>query len=145
MAHWFASIRREWGIRKALRLLSREYAIDAPAPPAAIVIVRDKRMETPEMRGALQTCYLRGWAEPIDGAPIPAVAIGDDGNLQQVAGIVRFRLTSAGWNVVHNARRWLFATVVISVFGLAFTLLNLIINLTNYFDRLAQLPPIPKP
>jgi hypothetical protein len=145
MKNWFASIRREWVIRKALRLLSREYVIDAPAPPAAIVIVRDKRMETAEMRGALRTCYLRGWAEPIDDAPIPAVALGVGGNLQRAPGIVRYRLTSAGWNVVHNARRWLFATLFISFLGLLLTLLNLIINLANYLDRLAEVPSIPRP
>ena len=82
-------------------------------------IILDKDIEA-----ALRTCHLRGWVEPITKA-IPQSNVSMDLEIKPGMSGPAYRLTEAGWNIIHGSYRtikatfWITAfTLLLSVFGM---------------------------
>jgi hypothetical protein len=93
----------ERSIRRNLRLLSRQRVRVILQPGNVWVIDKSPRW-TAEREEAWLTCYLRGWIEPLHSA-VPTAELRDDLTLpDRMQGTkTMYRITEAGWNVVHGA------------------------------------------
>jgi len=112
---------RERFIRKTLRRLSQQRVVGIRQPDN-ILEGEGLRIEKAVSEGegdkvvaALRTCSLRGWVEVYtDAVPLLGVA-------------PVYKLTSAGWNVIHRSHEWVVATFVIVAITLIATILSIFI------------------
>lgn len=92
-------------IRRTLRKLAKQ-RVRMILPPNAWVIERAVEDDNEETRAALHTCYMRGWIEPLQEG-VPMSSIPTDGRLPTGFSFDRrsnlYRLTSAGWSVIHRS------------------------------------------
>jgi hypothetical protein len=75
---------------------------------------------------------MRGWTEPLADS-VPKGALTPEGNLPSdklfsEASPV-YRLTDAGWNVIHRTHEWVVVTCVASLIGLFATVFGLVTSL----------------
>ena len=86
--------------------------------------------ESEEVIAALRTCNLRGWVEVLTDA-VPRGKLTPEGELPKdflmsdVALAPMYKLTEAGWNVIHRSHEW----VVVTCFIAAATLIAAIIGI----------------
>lgn len=79
---------------------------------------------------ALRTCHMRGWVEPLEHA-IPKGKLTPEGRLpegnifQRVGPL--YRLTEAGWQVVHRTQTWVKATFAVALATLVASIISLIV------------------
>ncbi|MGH7564847.1 MAG: hypothetical protein ACREK5_10560 [Gemmatimonadota bacterium] len=81
---------------------------------------------------ALRTCYMRGWTEPLGDQAIPIGRLDAEGNLPPgvfTKAEPRYRLTSAGWDVIRGTHVLLVATLVAASLGVVLALVSLFLNL----------------
>lgn len=82
--------------------------------------------ENEEIAAALRTCTIRGWTDTLSNA-VPRGKIEKTENGLQIpanfSGIApMYKLTEAGWNVIHNSHRWVIATFLIVLITLIATI-----------------------
>jgi hypothetical protein len=118
-------------IRKTLRRLAKQRVAMILQPGNAWVIeqaVSDG--ESPDISAALRTCHLRGWVTPEMNA-VPETSIGPNGellkNTQGIAPI--YRLTEAGWSVIHRSQAWVISTFIVATASLIATIISLCLTL----------------
>ena len=89
-----------------------------------IVILRDCAIpQDGDTHAALLTCYMRGWVEPLEHA-LPSSQLSPSGALPQNVSFDKmqtlYRLTSAGWSVIHRSD--LIATCALLIAAMSFAL-----------------------
>lgn len=127
----YESWRRERVIRRVLRGIARQRVLRVMQPGNAWLVERALTVDE-EVEGALRTCFLRGWVEPISNDPIPhgdAFRVGAaTGPLFDGARVI-YRLTDSGWNVINNVQAWVVATFVISVASLFASVVGVVVTM----------------
>ena len=123
MTHW----KRERRIRIALKSLTRQRVVMILQPGNVMVIEQAPR-DTPETHEAIETCRLRGWAEPVWDAMrqgnLTAEGKLPEGELYNKVAPV-FRPTEAGWHVIRRTNFWIVLTCAVAFLTLVATLLCL--------------------
>jgi hypothetical protein len=73
-------------------------------------------------QAALLTCQMRGWIEPLHHA-VPSTQLTPDGalppNMNSTKMLTLYRLTSAGWSIIHRSDLIAICALLISVMSLA--------------------------
>jgi len=98
--------------------------------PGNIWVVEKSLHSGEKTDAALRTCHMRGWVEPIEHA-IPQGELTPDGRLpdgdvfQHVSPL--YRLTEAGWQVVHRTKTWIMATFTVALATLVASIISLIV------------------
>lgn len=127
---YFPNCKREIFIRKTLRQLSKQ-RVALILQPEGIWAVEKTLSSSDKVNAALSTCYLRGWVEIIEKA-IPKGKLPKDGELPSQDIFIRieplYRLTEAGWNVIHRINKWIITTCVVACITLFATIIGIIIN-----------------
>ena len=118
-------------IKKTLRRLSRQRVALILQPGDAWVIEKAvSEGENRDIAAALRTCQLRGWVAPEVNA-VPRFSLGPNGELpknpRRVSPI--YRLTEAGWNVIHQSQTWVISTFVVATASLIATILAVYFSL----------------
>ena len=123
---------KERNIRRVLRLLSRQ-RIGLILQPGNVWVI-EYAVTTQKDKEALITCYLRGWAEPVENAipsgdmPPGGVCESNQPMFTKIESI--FRLTDSGWNVVNKLLMWtivaVFSSIIIGLLGIIIGLFGLI-------------------
>lgn len=111
-------------IRQALRQLSRQ-RVRMILQPGNVRVIDNAVQRNQDTDAALMTCWLRGWAEPVENA-VPTGQLTPDGQLPNpvVTGVMTmYRLTDSGWSVVHRSHMWLLITVIIAFLSLCLGIL----------------------
>ena len=121
---------RERKIRRVLKQLARQRLAVILQPGNAWVIEHAINREdgTDE---ALRTCHLRGWAEPMTERGIPQITLTAQGGLPDDPPpnyTVIYRLTGAGWDVLHRTHVWIVFTSAVALVTLFATLVGLILR-----------------
>jgi hypothetical protein len=94
-------------IRRTLRQLSRQ-RVRLILQPGNIFVIDNAVDHDDDTDAALRTCWLRGWVEPVENA-VPFGKLLPDGRLpdrplNQTSPV--FRMTDAGWSVLHRSHLW---------------------------------------
>lgn len=118
--------KRERKIRRALRAVARQRVALILQPGNHWVIERSID-DDDDTDAALVTCYFRGWVEPLEGA-IPTARLTPDHRLPPNFRFdtlkTHYRLTSAGWSVIHRSHQLAIVAVLISVISLLIAIAN---------------------
>ena len=130
----FDEWRRERFIRKTLRRLSQQRVALILQPGNVLVVEKAVMVDEDEgVMAALQTCNLRGWVEVLSNA-VPHGKLTPEGKLPAgfpMSGVTPlYRLTEAGWSVIHRSHEWVVATFVIVAITLIATILSIFIVTT---------------
>lgn len=125
--------KQERFIMKTLHRLSRQRVLLILQPGNAWVIENVVSEENEQVAAALRTCHLRGWVEVQQNA-VPRMRLTPEGNFPErdlpdgIAPV--YRLTEAGWNVIHRSHEWIMVTCVIASATLVVTILGIIVTIT---------------
>jgi hypothetical protein len=110
-------------VRRTLRQLARQ-RVRVVLQPGSIWIIDKAINETADTHAALLTCFMRGWVEPLENA-VPSAKLLPGGKLPPDlrSGTVRvhYRLTSAGWSVIHRSSFIAACALLISVLSFFLT------------------------
>ena len=128
----FDEWRRERFIRKTLRRLSQQRVVRVLQPGNIWMVEKAvSEEESDQVVAALRTCNLRGWVQ-IHTDAIPHGKLTPDGKLPEgsrLSGTAPvYKLTEAGWNVIHRSHEWIVATFVIVAITLIATILGVFIT-----------------
>jgi hypothetical protein len=123
---------RERFIRKTLRRLSQQRVALVLQPGNVWVVEKAvSEGESKEVVAALRTCSLRGWVE-IQSNAVPRAKLTPEGRLPEglpISGIAPvYKLTEAGWNVIHRSHEWVVATFIVVTITLVATILSIFIT-----------------
>jgi hypothetical protein len=84
--------------------------------------------EDGDTHAALLTCYVRGWIEPLEHA-VPSSQLSPTGALPQNIGSEKmqtlYRLTSAGWSVIHRSDLIATCALLIATMSLALAIFGI--------------------
>lgn len=121
--------KQERAIRRVLRQLARQRLAMVLQPGNAWVIETSVSRDD-ESNNALLTCYLRGWAEPLDQA-VPFGEVPLDGRFADDKPIFTqmaqmYRLTDSGWAVVNRAQLWILTGVFVGIVSLLVTVITIL-------------------
>lgn len=120
--------RRERFIRSVLRKLSQQ-RVAALLQPGNVWVIEKAVMSGGDLEEALRTCHMRGWVEPLVDS-VPKGALTPDGRLPEGKLFSghgpMYRLTEAGWNVIHRTHEWVVVTCVASIIALFATIVGLV-------------------
>ena len=114
-------------VRRTLRQLSKQ-RVRLVLQPGNIWVVDHTGSKTDDTDAALLTCFMRGWVEPLEHA-LPHAKLKPDGSLpERWEGVeTQYRLTSAGWTIIHRTRT--IALVALAISAMSFlTALTLRLN-----------------
>lgn len=122
---------RERFIRKTLRRLSQQRVALILQPGNVWVIEKAvSEGENEKVAPVLRTCNLRGWVE-IQSNAVPSGKLTPEGKLPEdlsISGIAPiYKLTEAGWNVIHRSHEWVVATFVVVAITLIATIISILI------------------
>jgi hypothetical protein len=97
--------------------------------PGNVWVVNHGVTDEDNVGEALRTCHMRGWVEPMSDA-IPQGRLTPDGKLPEGemfsgTGPV-YRLTAAGWSVIHRSHTWVVVTCVVALITFGATVLGLV-------------------
>jgi hypothetical protein len=99
--------------------------------PGNVWVIEKGLPDDPGTVEALRTCHLRGWVELLSDA-IPCGRLSPEGKLPDGYPFTDaqplYRLTSAGWEVIHRTRDWVIATFMVAFGTLAATLIGYLIR-----------------
>lgn len=112
-------IKREWKIRRILRLLSKQ-RVALVLQPGNVWVIEKAVEDNEETEAALKTCYMRGWVEPLENS-VPKGKLREDGslpggNLYDASGPI-WKLTDSGWAAINRAHEWTLIGILIGVIG----------------------------
>jgi len=120
-------------IKKILRKLAKQ-RVALILQPSNVWVIEKAVPDNDKINAALNTCHLRGWVEPIEKA-IPKGKLTKDGKLPSGDIFDRigpvYRLTEAGWNVIHRIHQWIITTCIIATSTLIAAIISLIISLNQ--------------
>jgi hypothetical protein len=124
--------RRERFIRGVLRKLSRQ-RVGLILQPGNVWVVERAVGGEKGVEEALRTCHMRGWTEPLTDS-IPKGALTPEGTLPPPDKLFSghgpiYRLTDAGWNVIHRTHEWVVVTCIASLIALFATVFGLAVSL----------------
>ena len=124
----FDEWQRERFILKTLRRLSQQRVVLILQPGNVWVIEKAVSEGTSEkVTVALRTCNLRGWVEVLSNA-VPHGSLTPEGKLPEgplMSGKAPvYKLTEAGWNVIHSSHQWVVATFIVATITLIATILS---------------------
>jgi hypothetical protein len=115
----FSEYHRERFIRRTLCQLARQ-RVATVLKPGNVWLIENAVEDDEHTDAALKTCYMRGWIEPLTNDAIPKGQLSPDGHIpaggpfQGKAGVI-YRLTDAGWSVIHRAQLWTLVSVGLGV------------------------------
>jgi len=123
---------RERFIRKTLRRLSQQrVALILQLGNIWVIEKAVSEDESEEVVAALRTCNLRGWVEILSDA-VPRGKLTPEGKLPEglpMSGVAPiYKLTEAGWNVIHRSHQWVVVTFVVVAITLIATILGIFIT-----------------
>jgi hypothetical protein len=122
--------KRERLIRKTLHQLARQRVALILQPGNAWVVENAVADNDEAVAAALRTCQLRGWAA-VEVSAVPHGSLTPSGDLPRgpIADRISpiYRLTEAGWNVIHRSQAWVLATFAIAAATLLATLASLFV------------------
>jgi hypothetical protein len=117
--------RFERTIKRTLRNLAKQRVRVVLQPGNYLVIDRAIARDD-DTEAALQTCQMRGWVEVLHHA-LPSAQLGPAGelpanfpNFEKAETLMQYRLTSAGWSVIHRSDLIALCALLIAV--MSFTL-----------------------
>jgi hypothetical protein len=124
--------KRERFIRSVLRKLSRQ-RVASILQPGNVWVIEKAVSGDDGVEEALRTCHMRGWTEPLADS-VPKGALTPQGTLPPMDKLYSghgplYRLTDAGWNVVHQSHEWVVLTYVVSIIVLFATVFGLMVSL----------------
>ena len=119
-------------IRKTLRRLSQQRVALILQPGNVWVVEKAvSEGEGEEVAAALRTCNLRGWVE-VHSDAVPHGSLTPEGKLPEgplTSGVAPvYKLTEAGWNVIHRSHEWVVATFIVVTITLVATILGIFIT-----------------
>lgn len=125
----FENWSRERRIRKTLRAVSRQ-RVAIVLQPGGAWFIENGLPDSDDRDAALATCHMRGWVEVLR-APVPCGRLGDDLDVEKAMNTARlgilYRLTEAGWAVIHRSQGWIVATFLVAACALIATILDLML------------------
>lgn len=120
----FLNFRRELAIRRTLRGLARQ-RVAIVLQPGNLLVVEKAIQRDEDTNANLLTCKMRGWVEVLEDA-VPAASLMPDGRLPPNFQFERrepiYKLTSAGWSVIHRSYPLAILALVISIASLALSI-----------------------
>lgn len=123
----FENFRRERNVRRVLRALARQ-RVAVILQPGDVWVIENAPSNLPLQDEALRTGLMRGWVEVLHDA-VPSGSLGPDGRLPEgppfQSRATIFRLTEAGWLVIHRTQFWVLATFVVALASLIATMASL--------------------
>ena len=126
----FDECRKERFIREILHRLSRQRVALILQPGNVWVIEKAvSEGEGEEVVAALRTCNIRGWVEILSNA-VPRGKLSPNGRVpEELAGVAPvYKLTEAGWNVIHRSHEWVVVTCFFAAATLIATLIVVLIT-----------------
>ena len=128
----FDEWRRERFIRKTLRRISQQQVVGILQPGNVWMIGKAVSEDEGErVIAALRTCNLRGWIE-VQSNAVPHGKLTPEGKLPEgslYSGVAPiYRITEAGWNVIHRSHQWVVATFIVVAITLIATILGIFIT-----------------
>ena len=127
----FEDFRRERFIKNTLHKLAKQRVAMILQPGNVWVVEKAvSEGESDKVVAALRTCNLRGWVEVHTDA-VPHGKLTPEGTLPEglpmpsIAPV--YKLTEAGWNVIHRSHEWIIATFVVVAITLIATIISILI------------------
>jgi hypothetical protein len=109
-------------VDRTLRKLAKQ-RVRMVLQPGNYWVIDRAPAENDDIHAALLTCYMRGWVEPLEHA-VPSSRLSPTGSLPPNFSFDRmetfYRLTSAGWSVIHRSD--LIAACALLISALSFAL-----------------------
>jgi hypothetical protein len=114
--------RFDWKVDRTLRKLAKQ-RVRLVLQPGDHWVIDCAIPQDDDTRAALLTCQMRGWVEPLRDA-VPSAQLAPDGSLPPNINFDKmqtlYRLTSAGWSVIHRSD--LIATCALLIAAMSFAL-----------------------
>jgi hypothetical protein len=123
-------MRPERHVRHVLKKITCQHVIRTTEK---VWVISGAVKHTPEHHGALATCLLRGWVENLhDAVPAPHENGGapvEDYTEEQLREMIEplYRLTGAGWDVVHRRQAIMVTAMLISAFSASMGALGVLV------------------
>ena len=126
--------KRERFIRHVLRKLSRQ-RVALILQPGNVWVIEKAVGDDDGVAEALRTCNMRGWTEPLAHS-VPKGSLTPDGKLPPMDKFITglsplYRLTDAGWNVIHQSHEWVLMTFAVSLITLFAAVFGLVVGLSS--------------
>ena len=115
----------EWAVHRTLRKLAKQRVRLVLQPGDYWVIDRAIPQDN-DTHAALLTCQMRGWVEPLHHA-VPSAQLLPTGALppNMTDKMDMFRLTSAGWSVIHRSDLIASCALLIAAMSLALAIFGI--------------------
>ncbi len=116
-------------VKQALTAIARQHV--TMILPGNVPVIENSPPRTEQFEAAVLTAHIRGWMEILhEGTPT--------GQLEFQAGKpilpdrlerqTHYRLTDAGWAVIHNTQTWIIATFVVSLLALLASIVAVVVT-----------------
>jgi hypothetical protein len=117
---------RERNIRHALKLIAKQRVVAVLQPGRVLVIENSPHPEW--FDAAIQTALIRGWVAVLhDAVPSGQRDTAQSALPQQMPSRTVYRLTEAGWSVLHGTHGWTVATFVVSFLAMLAALVAIVV------------------
>jgi hypothetical protein len=114
-------------VHRTLRKLAKQ-RIRVVLQPGNCWVIDRTISEDGDTHAALLTCYMRGWVEPLEHA-VPSAKLSPSGSLPPNFSFEKmetfYRLTSAGWSVIHRSDLIATCALLISAMSLALAIFGI--------------------
>lgn len=114
-------------VDRTLRKLSRQ-RVRLVLQPGDYWVIDRAIPQDDDTRAALLTCQMRGWVEPLQHA-VPSAQLTPDGSLPPNINFDKmqtlYRLTSAGWSVIHRSDLIATCALLIAAMSLALAIFGI--------------------
>lgn len=120
--------RRERFIKKTLRKLANQRVVQI-LQPGNVWVIEKALSDDEKTESDLRTCHMRGWVEVLDHA-VPTEKLTKDGKLPEdfIHFKPMYRLTEAGWSVIHRTHVWVIVTCIVALATLVATILSIMLT-----------------
>lgn len=116
--------RRERTIRRTLRGLARQ-RVAVVLQPGNVFVIERAIDDDEDTLAALQTCFMRGWVEPMYDEPIPVGRLPPSMRIEQpLPGQERmqYRLTDSGWSAINRSHELGLLGIILALIGVIIAL-----------------------
>jgi hypothetical protein len=119
-------------IKNILGKLAKQRVAMILQPGNVWVIENAVESRDEKVASVLQTCQMRGWVDTLSDALPTGKLVGEGDTLHlpdKFTGIEPlYRLTEAGWDVIHNSHNWVMITFFVALASLIASILSILIN-----------------
>ncbi len=117
-------------IRSTLRVLGRQQCIGVLS--GNVWMLQNSPPEAEHLQHDMNTCFMRGWVEPLERAIPSWQALGGPAapTIEEVGHRTFSRLTDSGWAVIHRMAPLAWVSFGIAVLSLAVAILSLVISMS---------------